>query len=480
MNAPANNLRVAIIGSGPAGFYAADRLRKKGPNVSVDMFDLLPTPHGLVRHGVAPDHQKIKSVAAVYDRIAADPDFRFFGFVEFGTDITLDDLACRYHQIVFATGAQTDKKIDIPGTDLPGSHTATEFVAWYNGHPYKAGLDFDMSGGRAVIIGIGNVAVDVARILCLSSGELAKTDMADYAVWKLSRSDIREVIMVGRRGPAQAAFTNPELKELGNLTEASVAVRPEDLELDGETARFLEENPNAATVKKLEILKNLSQSADGVDTADKMDTKPPSHGEPPDGKKKLHIRFLLSPVSIDAGADGRVSSVTFEKNKLVRREDGGIAAVPSGGTETITAGIVFRSVGYRGVALKGVPFDEKAGIIPNDSGRVLDKPGGRTVNGLYTAGWIKRGATGVIGTNKTDSAETVDKMLEDFAAGVHLRPDKPDEFITKLLERRKPEHVSYREWKRIDEEEKQTGKSRGRPRVKYTSVEEILKSLGKK
>lgn len=454
-------LRAAVIGSGPAGFYAADRLLKKSPGAAVDMFDLLPTPHGLVRHGVAPDHQKIKSVSKIYDKIAESPDFRFFGFVEFGKDLLLEELKSRYHQIVFATGAQTDKRIAIPGEDMPGSHTATEFVAWYNGHPYKSDLDFDMSGGRAVIIGIGNVAVDVARILCLSPEELAKTDMADYAVEKLSRSNIREVFMVGRRGPAQAAFTNPELKELGNLEEATPLTLPEEVELDALSLDFLEKNPNAAIRRKIEILKGFSGAATGK-------------------KKKLHIRFLLSPAGINGGADGRVCSVTFEKNKLAASADGSIRAVSGGGTETLEAGIVFRSIGYRGVALKGVPFDEKAGVIPNSAGRVLDKPGGRAQTGLYTAGWIKRGASGVIGTNKTDSAETVDSMLEDFAAGSHLRPDKPEEFITKLLERRKPEHVSYREWKKIDEEEKQTGKSRGRPRVKYTSVDEILKSLGKK
>ena len=457
----AGKLHVAIVGSGPAGFYAADRLLKQSPDAAVDMFDLLPTPHGLVRHGVAPDHQKIKSVSKIYDKIAENPDFRFFGFVEFGKDLLLDDLKSRYHQIIFATGAQTDKRIAIPGEDLPGSHTATEFVAWYNGHPYKSDLDFDMSCERAVIIGIGNVAVDVARILCLSPEELAKTDMADYAVEKLARSNIREVFMVGRRGPAQAAFTNPELKELGNLEQADVLTHPEEMELDDLTIESLGENPNAAIQKKIEILKGFSGAAAGK-------------------KKKLHIKFLLSPVSIDEGKNGRVSTVTFVKNKLMKREDGSMGAVAFGEMLKIEAGIVFRSIGYRGVALRDVPFDEKAGVIPNAAGRVLDKPGGRAVKGLYTAGWIKRGATGVIGTNKTDSAETVDSMLEDFAAGAHLNPDKPDEFITKLLERRKPEHVSYREWKKIDEEEKKTGESRGRPRVKYTRIEDILKSLGKK
>ncbi len=462
MKDTAKKLRVAIIGSGPAGFYGAERIFKKSPvPANIDMFDILPTPHGLVRHGVAPDHQKIKSVSKVYDRIASDPGFRFFGFVEFGKDMTLADLKKSYHQIVFATGAQTDKKIDIPGEGLAGSHTATEFVAWYNGHPHSSGLDFDMSGKRAVIIGVGNVAVDVARVLCLGEGELSKTDIADYALKKLAASNIKEVFLIGRRGPAQAAFTNPELRELGNMEGASAVTFEKDMRLDPLTKEILGEKPDPATEKKLEILRSfLSNSSEGK-------------------KKNLYFRFLLSPAAIDGNEDGKVSGVTFVKNRLVRRDDGNITAVSTNQTERMEAGLVFRSIGYRGVPLKDVPFDEKTGVIPNSSGRVLDRSGGKPVEGLYATGWIKRGATGVIGTNKTDSAETVDLMIEDFSAGRHFVPTLPENSIDRLLEKTKPNYVSYRKWSLLDTKEKKRGEKEGRPRVKYTSVEEILKALGK-
>lgn len=463
MNETGKKPRVAIIGSGPAGFYCAERILKKSPvPANVDMFDLLPTPHGLVRHGVAPDHQKIKTVSRVYDKIASDPRFRFFGFVEFGKDLVLEDLERRYHQIVFATGAQTDRKIDIPGEDLAGSHTATEFVAWYNGHPYSSDLDFDMSHERAVVIGVGNVAVDVARILCMNADALSKTDIADYALKRLSASGIREVFIVGRRGPAQAAFTNPELRELGNIAGTRTVTREEDMALDPVTKEALEKTPDKAAEKKLETLRGFLAGA-----------------SPGKGKKTLYLRFLLSPVRINGGEDGRVSSVTFAKNRLVRGSDGKVAAVATGQTERMEAGLVFRSIGYRGVPLTGVPFDAEAGVIPNRSGRVLDGPGGGPVEGLYTAGWIKRGATGVIGTNKADSAETADMMIEDFAEGRHLKPDLPQGSVDGLLEKRKPDYVSYRKWSALDRKETERGREAGRPRVKYTNVEDILKAIGK-
>ena len=460
MRAENKKLRVAIIGSGPAGFYSADRLFKKSPvPATIDMFDLLPTPHGLVRHGVAPDHQKIKTVSRLYDKIASTPAFRFFGLVEFGKDITLDDLKKRYHQIVFATGAQTEKKLDIPGENLPGSHTATEFVAWYNGHPHSSELDFDMSCERALVIGVGNVAVDVARILCMSPAELSKTDIANYALEKLAASNIKEICIIGRRGPAQAAFTNPELKELGKLENACVAAREDETCLDPLTRKVLEKKPDTATEKKLEILRGFTENAPG-------------------GKEKtLYLRFLLSPVCINAGENGRVYSVSFAKNKLVKDNDGKIAAVTGNETEEIESGLVFRSIGYRGVALRDVPFDSSAGIIPNSSGRVLDKPGGEAIKGIYTAGWIKRGATGVIGTNKTDSAETTDVMIEDFANGIFIKSKLTESPIEELLEKKNLNYVSYNKWSLLDKRETEQGQKTGRPRVKYTSIEEIIKAM---
>ncbi len=453
-------LRVAIIGSGPAGFYSSDRLFKKSPvPVKIDMFDLLPTPHGLVRHGVAPDHQKIKTVAKLYDKIASNPAFRFFGLVEFGKHITLGDLKKRYNQMVFATGAQTDKKIDIPGEDIPGSHTATEFVAWYNGHPHSSELDFDMSCERALVIGVGNVAVDVARILCMRPEELSKTDIANYALEKLAASNIREIYIIGRRGPAQAAFTNPELREIGKLENTCVRARKDEVALDSLTREILKNNPDVPTEKKLEILRGFVENTAG-------------------GKEKnLYLRFLLSPVRIDAGENGRVCKVVLAKNKLVKNNEGKIIAVASNRTEEIEAGLVFRSIGYRGIALRDVPFDISAGVIPNSSGRVLDKPGGETVEGLYTAGWIKRGATGVIGTNKTDSAETADSMIEDFANGVFIKSEFAENPIETLLEKKNLNYVSYNKWSLLDKHETEQGRKTGRPRVKYTSIEDIIKAM---
>ena len=451
---------MAIIGSGPAGFYVADSIFKKKPSGAVvDMFDLLPTPHGLVRHGVAPDHQKIKAISKVYDKIADNPDFRFFGLVEFGKDIVLTDLKSRYHQIVFATGAQTDRKLGIPGEDAEGSRTATEFVAWYNGHPHFSHLDFNLSCERAVVIGVGNVAVDVARILCLSENERKKTDMADYAEKKLAVSNIREIVMAGRRGPAQAAFTNPELRELTALEEAVPSTFADEMRMDTMTQNLLKLNPDVQTERKLEILSGFS-------------------GRTASKKKTLRLRFLLSPVSIETDAKGRVCGVTFEKNRIEKR-NGNMVAVGTGETETIEAGIVFRSIGYRGVKLTDIPFDDTAGRIPNTDGRVIDGPGGMTLTGLYTAGWIKRGPIGVIGTNKADSSRIVDLMLEDFAHGKRLEPSEPEGSISALLEERNMPYVNYAEWKKLDGMEKELGEKEGKPRVKYTKIKDMLTALGK-
>jgi ferredoxin--NADP+ reductase len=254
----ANPLRVAIIGAGPTGFYAAEHLFKKDVVVEVDMFDRLPTPFGLVRGGVAPDHQKIKSVTLVFDRIAKRPNFRFYGYVELGRDLTVADLRAHYHQLIYTTGAQTDRPLGIPGQDLNGSHTATEFVAWYNGHPDYRELEFDLSQERVAVVGVGNVAVDVCRILCRTVAELAKTDIADYALEALSHSRVKEVVMVGRRGPAQAAFTNPEIKELGEMEDADIKVLPEEAELDPLSRDMLERDQDRNTMKKVEILQEYA------------------------------------------------------------------------------------------------------------------------------------------------------------------------------------------------------------------------------
>ena len=447
-------MKVAIVGSGPAAFYAAEHLQKKlDGRAYIDMFEKLPTPHGLVRSGVAPDHQKIKSVTRVYDRIAAHPRFRFFGMVEFGKHVTLKDLKDRYHQIVFATGAQADRKMEIPGEDVAGSHTATEFVAWYNGHPEYAHLDFDLSGKRVVIVGVGNVAADVARILCLGRSELEKTDIAEYALEKLAASGVREIYVLGRRGPAQAAFTNPELRELDNLQGADLLALEEEADPDPLTLEELEKKPDRAAAAKIEIIRNASR---------RVPSKP----------KRLTVRFLVSPTEITAGKDGRVRSVKVARNRLYRSRDGSLRSEATDGREEIETDLVFRSVGYRGIPLRGVPFDDALGIIPNERGRVLDQTGGKPLAGLYTTGWIKRGPTGVIGTNKPDSGETVSCMIEDIKSGNALSPVFTSPESTKELF--KERYISYREWLRVDSFEREKGEKRGKPKVKLTKLEEIL------
>ena len=456
-------LRVAIIGAGPTGYYAADHLlRQQSVVAAVDMFDRLPTPYGLVRAGVAPDHQKIKSVTAAFDKVAADPRFRFYGGVEFGKDIRVEDLRRHYHQILYATGAQTDRRMGIPGEDLKGSHAATEFVAWYNGHPDYRHCQFDLSQERAAVVGVGNVAIDVARILCRSADELAATDIADYALDALRKSRIREVYLLGRRGPAQAAFTNPEIKELGELTDADVTARPEEVELDELSRAALERSPDRATQKKVEILREYAR-------------RPPS-GKP----KRLILRFLVSPVELRGNDAGEVVAMRLVRNTLYATATGALQARPTDRFEELPVGLVFRSVGYRGLPLPGVPFNESWGVILNDRGRVLDPDTKQPRVGEYTAGWIKRGPTGVIGTNKPDAAETVACMLEDLAEDRILHPAEPDPTdVERLLRERQPRSVSYEDWRRLDALEVARGRAAGRPRVKFTSVEEMLAALGR-
>ena len=456
-------LRVAIIGAGPTGYYATDQLlRQEGVVVEVDLYDRLPTPYGLVRLGVAPDHQKIKSVTAAFDKVAAHPRFRFFGGVEFGKDVTLADLRAHYHQILYCTGAQTDRRMGIPGEDLEGSHPATEFVAWYNGHPDYCDYQFDLSVERAAVVGVGNVAADVARILCRSPEELAKTDIADYALEALRRSRVREVYLLGRRGPAQAAFTNPEVKELGELADADVGVVPAEVELDPVSRESIETSQDRAAMKKVEILHGYALRA-------------------PTGKsRRLTLRFLVSPVELLGDARGRVVGMRLVRNELYATPTGALQARATDRFEELAVGLVFRSVGYRGVALPGVPFNEKWGVILNEKGRVLDPDTRRPVVGEYTAGWVKRGPSGVIGTNKPDAAETVECMLEDLAQGALRAPAHATAAAAEALVRqRRPSYVSYADWLTLNQLEVARGRAQGRPRVKFTRVEDMLAALGR-
>ena len=439
-------LRVAVVGSGPAGFYAAGALlASEEPEVAVDLIDRLPTPWGLVRLGVAPDHPNIKAVSRAFEKIARHDRFRFFGNVEVGRDVTHDELAERYAAVVYAFGAQTDRRLGIPGEDLPGSWPATSFVAWYNGHPDFQHLEFDLSHERAVVIGNGNVALDVARMLALTPEELAPTDATDAAIEAINESGVREILVVGRRGPVQAAWTPVEVGELGELAGADVIVDPVDLELDPASAAELEAAP--PTVKRnVEHLREYAARA-------------------PEGKpRSIRLRFFASPAAILG--DAHVEGVELVRNELV-----GGRAVPTDERETISCGIVFRSVGYRGVALPGVPFDERGGTVPNDRGRVL-RPDGACVPGVYCAGWIKRGPSGVIGTNKKDAAETVELLLEDARSGALPRGTGED--LEALLAERGVAHVLYAGWEAIDADERGRGEPLGRPRVKLATWDELL------
>jgi ferredoxin/flavodoxin---NADP+ reductase len=454
-------LRVAIIGSGPAAFYAAEHLLKRADLVvEVDMFDRLPTPFGLVRAGVAPDHQKIKTVVRAFEKIAGHDRFRFFGRVEFGTHLTLDDVRRHYHQVVYATGAQTDRRMGVPGEDLLRSHPATEFVAWYNGHPDYRDLRFDLSQERVAVVGVGNVAIDVARILCRTPEELIATDVADYAYEALCESKVKEVYLLGRRGPAQAAFTNPELKEVGELEGADVVVRPDEVELDPLSAA--EAAGDRATQKKVELLQGYSRR------------------EPSGKSRRLHIRFLVSPIELIGGEDGGVTAMRLARNELVAGEGGSTKARATVEVEELPVGLVFRSVGYRGVALPEVPFHDRWGVILNEKGRVVDPETREPLVGQYASGWIKRGPSGVIGTNKPCSVETVNCMLADLAEGRTLEPADPSGAgIERLVGERQPDFICYADWRRLDEIETSRGQAANRPRVKFTTVEEMLGALGK-
>jgi ferredoxin--NADP+ reductase len=428
-------MRVAVVGSGPAGFYAAGALLSTDPPAEVDMIERLPTPWGLVRLGVAPDHPKLKSVSRAFERIAEQPGFRFLGNVEVGRDLLHEDLVRLYDAVVYAVGAQTDRRLGIPGEDLHGSWPATEFVAWYNGHPDFQHLEFDLDVERAVVIGVGNVALDIARMLALTHEELACTDATDTSIAAIASSPIREIVVVGRRGPAQAAFTTPELQEMGKLAGADVVVDPADLEGAAPQGTNAERN--------LAVLQEFA-------------------AREPEGKPRgVVFRFFQSPVAILG--EERVEGIELVRNELDPNE----RAVATDEHETLSCGLVFRSVGYRGVELPGVGFDAASGTIPNEGGRV--EPG------VYCAGWIKRGPTGVIGTNKKDATETVELLLEDAATGrLQPRPDATAAAVDTLLAERDVRVVEYAGWTAIDEVERAAGEKSGRPRVKLCSWDELL------
>lgn len=458
MGSTRNPLRVAIIGSGPSGFYAAEHiLGQDDINVQVDMFDRLPTPFGLVRAGVAPDHPKIKSVTRVYDKIAQHPDFRFRGNVEFGTDLEYEDLLEYFHAVIFCVGARSDRRLGIPREYLPGSHGASDFVGWYNASPDQRNLTFDFSGDNVVVVGNGNVAMDVARVLMLPPDELSATDIGGHALRALSQNKVRQVTILGRRGPAQAAFTYRELKELADRDDIDVVVDPADMVLDPHSLHDTEQAPDRGRDQVLDLLRELSER--------------PSRGH----DRRIVFRFLVSPVEI-LGKD-RVTGVEVVGNELYRGNNGELRARATDEREVIPADVVFRAIGYQGVALPGVPFDPITATIPNDRGRVIDPLTGQARPGEYVAGWIKRGPNGIIGTNKPDAQETVEALVEDVRDQRLRREVLPAPVFERFLAERQGEVVSFDDWKYLDAREVEKGEELGRPRLKFARVENMLRTL---
>jgi ferredoxin--NADP+ reductase len=448
--------RVAIVGAGPAGAFAAACLLRARGDAQIDLIERLPTPWGLLRGGVAPDHQEIKRLEDMFDRETLQRGCRFLGDVEVGVDVSHAELMRHYTAVVYATGAQTDKSLGIPGEDLPGSWAATEFVAWYNGHPDYRGLEFDLSAKRAVVIGNGNVAADVTRLLTLSPRELERTDVADHALDALRESRIEEVVVMGRRGPAQAAFTSAELRELGHLDGVDIRVDPGDVELDAVSRRWLAEEGTFTARKNVALLAEFA-----------------ARPRRADARRRIELRFLRSPVEIRG--TGGVEAIDIRRNEIVRADDGSLMArAVDADVETIECGLVLRSVGYRAVPLPDVPFEERRFVLPNERGRVLT-PDGESLRGVYAVGWIKRGPTGILGTNKRDAEETVSCLVADLRAGVLPAPPNPGrEQIDALLAQRKPDLVTADGWRAIATHELERGRSEERPRVKLASRDELL------
>ena len=442
-------IHAAIVGSGPSGFYAAEALAQSIRDVWVDMYERLPTPFGLVRSGVAPDHPKLKDVTTIFERIMCSEHFRFVGNVDVGIDVGVPDLRANYHLVILACGASCDRKMGIPGEGLAQCHSASDFVGWYNGHPDSRDLTFDLSQETAVVIGHGNVAADVCRILLQPAAALHSTDIAAHALEALSESRVREVHLVGRRGPAQAKFTPKELRGLGSI--AGCAAISEAHALNEASAIEIADRLNVNAAKNVDLFRSFIAPTEA-------------------SARRLVFRFCLDPLAVEG--DGRVERVVFRRNRLDGRPFEQRAA-PTAETDTIDCGLVFASIGYRGRALDGVPFDEKLGIVPSDRGRVLDGGGSP---GLYVTGWLKRGPTGIIGTNRADSIETVQRVLEDLPELLTERREGSKRILPRLSETGL-RIVAAEDWRAIDTAERERGAEVGKPREKYTRIADMLLRL---
>lgn len=451
LGTPERPLAVAVVGAGPSGFYAVEALLKTpGLTIRVDLFDRLPTPFGLVRGGVAPDHQRIKSVAAVYEKVAQDPRVRFFGAVKIGQDLTAAELSARHDAVIWAVGCESDRHMEIPGEGLKGSHSATEFVGWYNAHPDHRARAFDLSCDSVAVVGVGNVAMDVTRLLACDPEDLAKTDIAAYALDALRASKVKTVWLLGRRGSAEAAYSPAEIEEIGELSASDLVVDPAEAAVPEVSLPALADGP---TKKKADYVIARATMGEGTKA------------------RKVRLRFCVSPVEI-VGEGGKVVALKLERNELVADGKGGAKAKGTGKFETIRVGMVLRSVGYRGIPVPGVPFDEKSGHIPHQDGRVAP--------GQFVVGWAKRGPSGLIGTNRADSIATVQSLLADWKDG-KLPPveDVSLDTTLKLVAAKGVKALSLADWNALDKLEKERGAAAGKIREKFSSVEDMRAALGR-
>jgi ferredoxin--NADP+ reductase len=442
-------LRLAIVGAGPAGIYAADILQKyeRAFDVSIDLFDRLPAPYGLVRYGVAPDHPRIKGIINALRDVLDAGGIRVFGNVNFGTDITLDDLKRHYHAVIFSTGAIRDADLDIPGIELDGSYGAADFVSWYDGHP-DVPREWPLAAKEVAVIGNGNVALDVARMLAKHADDLLPTEIPDNVYQALKASPVTDVHVFGRRGPMQVKFTPLELRELGELNDVDMVVYDEDFDYDDASKAAIESNKQIFVINK--IFTPWREAGTGT------------------ASRRLHLHFFANPVEV-VGTDGRVSSFRYERTE----PDGAGGVRGTGETRELPVQAVYRAVGYHGTQLDGIPFDDRRGVIPNHEGQVVDDSN-NVLPGVYVTGWIKRGPVGLIGHTKSDAMETVAHLVNDQASW--WTPAEPsEEAISALLDSRGVEYTNLDGWRRLDDHEKSLGTPHGRERIKVVDREEMLR-----